>query len=294
MKKALSLVAGLALVGALPVLAADDVIGSGVDTWKTVAGGRTFTSFANDPLPADFFCAGSAPFTGKLELRGAKLGTQPAAALEGIDTVIHRLDDARLDADGKGKTRIRFLALSLVSTAPIETDCGRYDVAVSLDGEQPTTEMQIVRTNQYGGYYVAPLALDVKVAFTPVAGDPAARREVKRQIRLGSGTNSVWSYASLDQATGEVKIDTDGDRVPDTLLPTEGSFAAGVAPAVQQVEEFDESIGIGRIDYLRRCPYQSCHCNPDSQDAFEGGDGCSDDHLHCVEVLIDCRLIAIG
>jgi hypothetical protein len=294
MKKALFLLAGLALLGALPVLAADDVVSSGVDTWQTVAGGRTFTSFANDPIPADFFCAGSKPFTGKLELRGAKLGTQPATALEGIDTVIHRLDDAQLDASGKGKTRIRFLALSLASTAPIETECGRYDVAVSLDGEQPTTEMQIVRTNQYGGYYVAPLALDVKLVFTPVAGDAAGRREVKRQIRLGSGTNSVWSYASLDKATGEVKIDTDGDRVPDTLLPEQGRFSAGVAPAAYQAEEIDSNIGIGNVEYLRRCPYESCHCNPDSQDAFEGGDGCSDDHLHCVVVYVDCRLITVG
>ncbi|HEY3567623.1 MAG TPA: hypothetical protein VGP73_06795, partial [Thermoanaerobaculia bacterium] len=46
-------------------------------------------------------------------------------------------------------TLSQLMALSLVSTQPIETSCGKYDVAVTLAGEQPTTTMKIVRTKPW-------------------------------------------------------------------------------------------------------------------------------------------------
>ena len=52
------------------------------------------------------------------------------------------------DAKGEAATRIQLMALSLVSTKPIETSCGPYDVAVSLAGKQP------VRCNDTPGFIV--------------------------------------------------------------------------------------------------------------------------------------------
>jgi hypothetical protein len=41
------------------------------------------------------------------------------------------------------------MALSLVSTQPIETGCGQYDVAVSLNGKQPVTTMRIFQAEAF-------------------------------------------------------------------------------------------------------------------------------------------------
>src|SRR4029078_9967641 len=95
------------------------------------------------------------------------------------------------------KTRIQLMALSLVSTKPIETNCGQYDVAVSLIGKQPVTLMKIFKSAAFGGTYSAPLELNVKAVFTPVDGNKSGRREVTRRLDLGPGTNSVWAYVHL-------------------------------------------------------------------------------------------------
>ena len=128
-------------LAALPALAGDDVIESGVDLWATAGGELSFTSFSSEPIPADFFCPGSEPFSAKVTFRGRPLVTEPANSLGAVDTIVRRLDDAVFDAQRIATTRIQVMALSLVATEPIETSCGRYDVAVSLAGEQPVTEM---------------------------------------------------------------------------------------------------------------------------------------------------------
>src|SRR5579864_3050318 len=202
----------------------------GVDMWMTVSG-MARTSFAKEPIPAGFFCEGSQPFTGTVTFKGAPLATEPARALGDIDTVVRRLDDAVFDEKGQATTRIQLMALSLISTAPIETSCGKYNVAVHLDGEQPTTTMRILRTSALGGSYSAPLALNVKAVFTPFTGDPSARRELTTHIDLGPSTNSVWMYLNAPQYKGAVKIDTHGTGRADTLLPAASNFIPGVTPA---------------------------------------------------------------
>src|SRR5688572_30075256 len=126
------------LAAGSPVFAGDGAIHKGVDVWMTVAGFAR-TSFAQEPIPAGFFCEGSKPFTGMVEFEGAPLAAEPADSLGTVDTVVRRLDDAAFDSKGEAKTRIQVMALSLVSMKPIETSCGAYDVTVSLAGEQPTT-----------------------------------------------------------------------------------------------------------------------------------------------------------
>jgi hypothetical protein len=280
------------LLAGVPAFGAD-VIHNGVDLWMTVAGFAQ-TSFADQPIPAGFFCEGSQPFTGKIVFKGAPLASYPANSLGGIDTAVRRLDDAVFDAKGEATTRIQLLALSLVSVKPVETSCGSYDVAVSLAGEQPITTMRIFRTEALGGTYSAPLALNVKAAFTPVGGDKSGRREVTRRIELGPGSRSVWAYVKAPQYPAGLKIDTNGDGQPDTVLPASSNFLAGVSPAVLKGGELarphlavpaaaSQAIAMP-ICPAGQCPYQSCHCDPNSTDPHQSSSGC--DHLHCIWVCV--------
>ncbi len=281
----------IALSATSAAFAAD--LGRGVDLWRTAGSGMTFTSFSDEPVPADFFCRGSQPFAGTLQLQGAPLTTRPAGALGYVDTVVNRLDDVTLDHEGVGYTRIELLALSLVSAEPITTECGAYEARVSLAGRQPRTKMRIVRTNERGGTYSAPLSLRVKVRFVPVAGNSHPEVSLERSIELGPGTRSVWTYQIADRTT-PIQLDTDGDHQPDRVMPNASNFLAGVEPAadVTPVHNSTWSLGSGDgsapVCPTPLCPYQSCHCNPDQDtwDPFESRDGCNARHLHCVWVCV--------
>jgi hypothetical protein len=279
----------LALIAGSPAFGAE-VIHKGVDLWMTVAGFAR-TSFADQPIPAGFFCEGSNPFTGTVVLKGQPLAVAPAAALGAIDTVVRRLDDAAFNAKGEATTRIQLMALSMVSAKPIETSCGAYDVAISLAGEQPTTTMRIFKTDAMGGTYSAPLALNVRAVFTPVQGAPGARRELTRRIELGPGSRSVWTYLNLPRYPQGVRVDTDGDGRPDTVLPASSNFLAGVSPAVLKgapsLPRLAGSTGSSGISCpAGQCPYNSCHCTATESNPpptwNQSSAGC--DHLHCVWV----------
>ena len=279
----------LALAVGAPVFAEEGTIQKGIDAWSTVEG-MTHTSFANDPIPAGFFCPASKAFTGKVSLKGVPLATKPAKSLGTVDTVVSRLDDAAFDAQGVATTRIQLAALSLAGVEPVQTECGAYDVKVSLHGEQPKTTMRIVRTEARGGRYEAPLALNVKVVFTPVRGNENAPRELVRRIELGPGTSSVWTYAGKPRYEGPIFIDSDGDGAPDTQVRGDSNFLAGVSP----MPETRLAAWSGTVYKTvprcppGTCPKQSCHCNPDESqwNPDLNGDGCADDHLHCVWVCV--------
>jgi len=279
----------LALISGSPLLAGEP-IHNGVDLWMTVAGFAQ-TGFANEPLPAGFFCEGSQPFTGSVKLKGAPLTVEPTGSLGAIDTVVRRLDDAKFDAKGEAKTRLQLMALSLVSMQPIETSCGKYDVAISLAGKQPVTMMKIFQSDAFGGTYSAPLAINGKIVFTPVNGDKSGRREVVRRVDLGPGTNSVWAYVNLPRYKQGVRVDTNGDGRPDAVLPAASNFLAGVSPALLKEAPPLPRLAATAVQeqpYIAcpvgQCVYRSCHCTPlDHQPPpqwNEPHDLC--DHLHCV------------
>jgi hypothetical protein len=274
------------LIGAAPAVAGTDVIHQGVDLWMTVAGFAQ-TSFADEPIPAGFFCEGSQPFTGTVTFQGAPLAIAPAKSLGPIDTIVRRLDDAAFNEKGEATTRIQLMALSLVSTKPVETSCGKYDVAVRLDGEQPVTTMKIFRSEALGGTYSAPLSLNVKAVFTPVDGK-GSRRELTRRVNLGPGSSSVWAYVTTPQYQDGIKVDTNGDAQPDTVLPASSNFVAGVSPAVLKGDPAAQPrLAATSTTPVPTCPrgqclYQSCHCNPDATDPYTSGGGCDTSHLHCI------------
>jgi hypothetical protein len=243
----------LSLLLALPALAGSAAITNGIDLWRTPGNGSTFVDFSQEPLPAGFFCASSAPFTGRVVFAGVPVKTQPAGVLGNADTVIQRLDDAPFakglavrplgirQADGtlrqvdassfRGQematTRLQVKAISFASTQPVRTGCGSFTVKASLAGAQPVTQMVILRDNEGGGRFYAPLSLNVKLTFTPTGGGPAL--ETVRQVRFPAKPLSVWSEAPSREVVYDsfVRVDSDADGAVDVMLPGTSNFAAG-------------------------------------------------------------------
>ncbi len=221
------------LVGVSP-LAADVVIRRGIDSFTTTASGTTFYDFAKNPIPAGFFCKNSRPFTGRVTFRGLPLETGSPGQLHGADTIIERLDDAVFDATGTAVTRIQFRALSLVSVTPVKTGCGAYHVYVALAGKQRETTMRIHRTEEGGGHFVAPLAVDVRLSFIPVK---APRGKATRKLELAGSFDFPaapipWSLTggARTKRIGSVLVDTNGDLTPETLLFGSSNFWPGWSP----------------------------------------------------------------
>jgi hypothetical protein len=209
----------------IPFAAADDVVYGGIDLWRTPGNGNTGVDFAESPLPAGFFCPGSKAFTGRVVLRGVPVVTAKAGALSATDTIFERLDDARFDGKGLASTRVQARALNLEGVAPVKTACGSYRVQVHLTGNQPVTRMQLVRESSNGGRFLAPLALHVKIVFEPLAKG-GRTLEVEKDIRFPANPQLRWStdLTGQKQFVASVKVDTDGDRIADTILPGTSNF----------------------------------------------------------------------
>jgi hypothetical protein len=250
----------LVLLAGLTPLAAAPVIGRGVDTFTTVPNGSTFYNFAQNPIPAGFFCKASPAFTGRVVLTGLPLATETPGQLHGADTVIERLDDAVFNDEGVANTRIRFKALSLVSAAPIRTGCGAYNVYITLAGEQRITPMRIDRTSAKGGTFSGPLAVDARMTFVPVrpARDKAAAKLELTGRFTFPATPIAWSHqppAGSPKRLGVARIDTDGNLTPDALVSHTANFAPGWSPDALPIQ----------LKGCRTCEPQTCHTDPATQ-----------------------------
>jgi hypothetical protein len=228
-------VLGLSLLLGLSPLSADPMIQRGIDVFTTAGDGKTFYDFSYNPIPGDFFCKGSKAFIGRVTFKGLPLTTGTPGQLWGADTVVERLDDAVFEDTGSAVTRIQFRALSLVSITPIKTACGAFHVYISLSGKQRVTTMNILRTQEGGGNFVAPLAVDVRMTFIPVK---PARNKGARKLELTESftfpaSPLPWSLTAGATAKriGPVVVDTDGDLIPDALLPGTSNFSPGQSPS---------------------------------------------------------------
>ena len=247
----LAVFAGVLLVGLSP-LAADPVIKHGIDTFTTTASGKTFYDFAENPIPAGFFCKSSEAFTERVTLRGLPIETEAPGQLHGADTIVERLDDAAFDSRGTAVTRIQIRALSLVSMAPIRTACGSYHAYVTLAGKQRVTTMRINRTQENGGNFVAPLAINARITFIPVKraqAQGAQTRELTTSFTFPAAPIS-WSTTggASPQRVGSVVVDTKGDLRPDTLLTGTSNFWPGWPPG-----------GAPHTKSCTMCEPQTCH-----------------------------------
>lgn len=243
---------GLSLLLGVSALSAATVIHRGIDVFTTADDGKSFNDFSYSPIPAGFFCKDSKAFTGKVTFKGLPLTTDPPGRLAGADTVIERLDEAVFDK-GVAFTRIRFRALSLVSSAPIKTACGDFHVYVSLGAKQRVTTMTILRTQENGGDFTAPLAVDARLTFIPVKPQrtkEARKLELTQSITFPA-SSSPWSLVadSPTKKFGTVTVDTDGDLIADTVLPGPSNFAAGRQPSRFLLEKVGCSC----------CPGEFCH-----------------------------------
>ena len=239
----LTVLAVTLLLGLSP-LAADSVIGRGIDVFTTPADGRTYYDFAQSPIPAGFFCKGSEAFAGRVEFKGLPLATEVSGQLRNSDTVVERLDDAVFDASGTAVTRLQVRALSLVSIAPVKTACGAFHVYVSLGGQQRVTTMSIHRTQENGGSFVAPLAINARITFIPVK---PARNKGTRRLELTKGvifpaSPLPWSLTGArTKGIRSAFVDTNGDQTPDTLLAGTSNFSPGVSPDRLRLDKSLES-----------------------------------------------------
>jgi hypothetical protein len=219
----------LVLLAAGSAFAADRAILSGSDLWTTPGDGSTFADFGLEPIPAGFFCAGSAPFTGQIAFRGVPVASDDPEALGTTDTIVQRLDDAVFNKRGVARTRLQVRALSLESMAPFKTSCGSFKAVAALAGDQPITSMRIVRDSAVGGRFWAPLALNVKITFIPVGRNAQrGKLELVQSIRFDA-TPIAWGSEPVrpGRESKALFVDTDGDGVPDSEVPSSSNFAAG-------------------------------------------------------------------
>jgi hypothetical protein len=235
----------------LSSLSADSVIPRGIDVFSTAGNGSTFYDFSYNPIPADFFCKGSKAFTRRVAFKGLPLKTEPPGQLRSADTVVERLDDIVFNDKGVGVTRLKFRALSLVSIAPVKTACGDFHVYVSLARKQRVTTMTIFRTQESGGEFVGPLAVDVRMTFIPVKPERKGTRKLEITDRVTFPANPLpWSLVAgaTAQRSRLVTVDTDGDLIPDAPLPDSSSFLAGQSCSC--------------------CPSEQCHADSGQQHCF--------------------------
>lgn len=261
--KAIWIAFGVALLFTMAPLAAATVIGHGIDVFSTPANGKTYYDFAVSPIPAGFFCKGSAPFSGRVALRGLPLETDVPGQLRGADTVVERLDDAVFDGTGAAVTRIRVRALSLVSIAPIKTSCGAFHAYVTLDGKQRTTTMRIYRTSERGGKFLAPVSVAARMTFVPVQGKSSRQLQLKGNLSFPASP-IPWSDEGgpAMKRVGPVVVDTNGDLTPDTYLAGSSNFAAGWSPDAVQVKG------------CTVCEPPICHGDPSEQHCTGGVVAC--------------------
>ncbi|HEY2291650.1 MAG TPA: hypothetical protein VGM86_13200 [Thermoanaerobaculia bacterium] len=247
------ILAVFAILLAVPAFAADRVVTNGIDLWRTPGDGTTFADFSKEAIPAGFFCNKSERFTGKIIFRGVPIATGQPGALGPTDTIVQRLDNAAFNKRGVATTRIQIRAMQFASVEPVKTACGLFNAYVRLDGEQPITTMRIVRDNEKGGRFFAPISVNIKMTFEPAGRATTETFELRKALRFPPATNAVWS---MDHNTGPalsgfVKVDTDGDGTPDTFLPGRSSFAVGVA---KPTKYYDASSGCHIEDEGQHCP----------------------------------------
>jgi hypothetical protein len=126
-------------------------------------------------------------------------------------------------------TRVQFLALSLLSAQPLQTECGQFQAAIRLKGLQPVTSMRIERTSPNGGLYSATLSVRAKVTFTPLQGEASHKLELEQNIRF-TANQSVWGRqdgVGAPAVEHYARVDVDGDGHAETVIPGPTNFRPG-------------------------------------------------------------------
>ncbi len=254
------------LLLALPSFATDSVIQSGVDLWQTTSDGSTRMDFGDEPIPADFFCSGSAPYREVVGFKGVPLVTYPEGELGMTDTIVHRLDDAQFNKRGVAFTRVQVRALSFEGLEPVKTSCGAFRVTTHLEGEQPITKMKIILEGEQGGTFYSPISVNVKMVFSRLDGAKHEPLEIVRELRFAPLPDGRWADAPGQGGLvtkSVLLVDTNNDNNPDTYLPGTSNFAPGWTRASADQKALPIPVA--------QTP--NCHC-----------DWATCAHQHCIQV----------
>jgi hypothetical protein len=164
----------LVLLLAVPA-SAQPFITAGIDLFQTLGNNGTVFSFGNDPLPADFFCAGSPPFSGTIDFEGSTLDTIPAGITGPADTIVERLMDVNLSS-GVASVPIVVRALGLNATQPLVINCAsgptQFNVSACNCGNQPITQIQLYNYDAATscGNFSGQLSINTCLTFTSAGG----------------------------------------------------------------------------------------------------------------------------
>lgn len=207
----------------------------GVDVFQTSTGSSpTFFDFSSNPIPAGFFCTGSAPFTGVITFQGVPLTTSPAGVTANGDTVVERLANGVFSSSGTATIPLIVRALRLAGTNTISIFCPGvgttvWRVSTCLCGTQPTTNITVGVDQTCGcGHFNGALQLNVCVTFTNVANG-TVRGPIRQTIRLNV-VNSAWcpTPGPGEPVIGApFAVDTNCDNVPDLSVPGTTNFHKG-------------------------------------------------------------------
>jgi hypothetical protein len=225
--RAMALSFVLATLASVTVAAAEKEYGKGkgtdieegTDYWRTPPGGTAFTF---PPGDVEALCHKSAdPSWGhKVDLQGV-----PAKGSD-WDSAVSRLKDAKFDKTGTAHTTVRFKSLSLVSSAPTDTPCGKLDWTAHLaKGNQPITKMKITTTpDNKGGTFFADLALRVEFRATKV-GSKATVGRLFYDVKLPDQSGGTpWSFGAKNVFRAGMGSDNSCLQV---LRDKLGTFPAG-------------------------------------------------------------------
>jgi hypothetical protein len=202
----IALVVGLFVTTKSTAMQSGFPVVAGNDEFETTGNGETHHEFAGTPIPADFFGAGSQPFTGTVMLEGVPLN--PAASQ--TDTIIQR--HTTVTGPG-GSTQITMTALNLRSTSPIKVTYNNgsseyWDVKVNLSSFKSSTGTMTINASSFD----STLQCWPKFTFTKVGGGGTGR-----VLDTGSGSGLTASSTAASQSA--VDFNDGGGIVVDDPTP---------------------------------------------------------------------------
>jgi hypothetical protein len=272
----------LGVLLAVPAVAqpAAQTLNPGTVLLSTPAGAGTAVDFAGTPLPADFFCPGSAPFGGVVALQGVPLATNPPGIAGGADTVVEHLTTGTFNTSGVATFAAVLRAMHLRSSTDLQIVCSdgtttSWRVDVCACGPQTATKVvaKLDPACNTCGVAGGTLAVSVCVTFTEVNTGRVAG-PVRQNLTL-SLTNSntgptPWCFKpgqGEPVANQPFQVDTNCDNQPDLTVRPSANFHTGYKCANQGGD------CLALFGFLTHC-----------HDMIPPGD-----HLHCVNPVCDKR-----